>query len=217
LRDILEPSFEVVAEAGDGNEAVERALAFRPDVVLMDVNLRGMDGIAATWRIKLATPSVNVVIISATDYDRDVYESIQAGATGYIMKSDSAGAILQSVRNASEGKPYLPPDITKRVLDGMANSMAGRKDAFGKASCHLTSRELMVVRLMAEGLRQKQIAGELFVSTRTVGHDLASIYEKLGINSWAAAITYAVRKGLVSIQIEPARAASEAVRLQATR
>jgi len=81
LRDILEPSFEVVAEAGDGNEAVERALAFRPDVVLMDVNLRGMDGIAATWRIKLATPSVNVVIISATDYDRDVYESIQAGAT----------------------------------------------------------------------------------------------------------------------------------------
>jgi two-component system response regulator DegU len=199
LRDILESKFEVVSEAGEGNEAISQALASRPDVVVMDISLPGMDGIAAAREIKESLPDTHVVIISATDHDREIYEAIQAGVSGFVVKDDKAEAMLEAVQNAAEGKAYLPPQIAKRVLDGVAGSMAGRKNAMSKGSIPLSSREVTVLRLVAEGRRHKEIANELCISERTVGNHIASIYNKLGIYDRSQAIVYAIKKGIVRI------------------
>ena len=199
LRGILEPTFEVVSEAGEGHEAVEKALASRPDVVVTDVSMPGMDGIAAARQIRESLPDTHVVMVSATEQDREIYESIQAGVSGYVVKDDVPEAMVEAVRNAAEGKAYLPPLIAKRVLDGVAGSLNGRKDALAKGSTPLTSRETGVLRLMAEGRRHKEIARELCISERTVGNHIASIYNKLGIFDRAQAIIYAIKKGIVRI------------------
>ena len=127
LRDVLEPRFEVVCEASEGSEAVQKALACKPDVVILDISMPGMDGISAARQIKEALPNTGVVIISATDQDREIYESIQAGVSGYIVKDDSPESMMEAVERAAEGKAYLPPMIAKRVLQGVAASMNGRK------------------------------------------------------------------------------------------
>lgn len=199
LRDVLEPQFQVVSEASEGNEAVEKTLASRPDVVVMDIGMPGMDGIAAARQIKECMPEVGVVMISATDQDRDIYEAIQAGVSGYIVKDDKPEAMIEAVRNAAEGKAYLPPLIAKRVLEGVAGSMNGRRDAMGKMSTPLSSREISVLRLMAEGRRHKEIARDLCISERTVGNHIASIYNKLGIDDRAQAIVYAIKKGIIRV------------------
>ena len=199
LRDVLEPEFEVVAEASEGNEAVEKALASRPDVVVMDISMPGMDGIAAARQIKESLPQTGVVMISATDQDRHIYESIQAGVSGYIVKDDKPEAMVQAVQNAAEGKAYLPPLIAKRVMEGVAGSLNGRRDALSKSSTPLASREISVLRLLAEGKRHKEIARELCISERTVGNHIASIYNKLGIYDRAQAIVYAIKKGIVRV------------------
>jgi DNA-binding NarL/FixJ family response regulator len=199
LRDVLEPTFEIVAEAGEGSEAVNQAIATRPDVVVMDISLPGMDGIAAAREIKESLPDTGVVIISATDHDREIYEAIQAGVSGFVVKDDKPEAMVEAVRNAAEGKAYLPPHIAKRVLDGVAGSLSGRKNALNRGNVPLSSREVTVLRLVAEGRRHKEIARELCISERTVGNHIASIYNKLGIDDRSQAIVYAIKKGLVRI------------------
>ncbi len=191
LRDVLEPTFEIVAEAGEGSEAVSQAIATRPDVVVMDISLPGM--------VKESLPDTGVVIISATDHDREIYEAIQAGVSGFVVKDDKPEAMVEAVRNAAEGKAYLPPHIAKRVLDGVAGSLSGRKNALNRGNVPLSSREVTVLRLVAEGRRHKEIARELCISERTVGNHIASIYNKLGIDDRSQAIVYAIKKGLVRI------------------
>src|SRR5690348_10476537 len=118
LRSVLEPTFEVVAEAGEGHEAVERALATKPDVVIMDISMPGMDGIAATRRIKEHLPDTGVVMMTATDKDDQLYEAIEAGVSGYVVKDGPPEEIIGAVHQAAEGKAYLPPLIAKRILQG---------------------------------------------------------------------------------------------------
>src|SRR5581483_7073483 len=142
LRDVLEPTFEVVSEASEGNDAVEKAIAYRPDVVIMDVSMPGMDGIAAARQIRECLPETHVVMISATEEDREIYESIQAGVSGYVVKDDAPESMLEAVKNAALGKAYLPPLIAKRILEGVAGSLNGRRDATSKASTPLSSREI---------------------------------------------------------------------------
>lgn len=199
LRDVLEPTFEVVCEASEGHEAVQKALACKPDVVVMDISMPGMDGISAARQIKESLPGTGVVIISAADQDREIYESIQAGVSSYILKDDSPESMLEAVEKAAEGKAYLPPMIAKRVLQGVAESMNGRNDSLGRSSTPLSSREISVLRLMAEGRRHREIAGELCISERTVGNHINNIYNKLGIYDKAQAIVYAIKKGIVRV------------------
>jgi len=199
LRQILEPVFDVVAEASEGGEAVDKALTCRPDVVVMDISMPGMDGIAATRQIKQALPDTAVVVISVTDEDASIYDAINAGVSGYVVKDDTPEVIVEAVRNAADGKAYLPPVIAKRVLAGLAGAADGRNSGLDKDNMPLTSRELSVLRLMAEGLRHKEIARELGISQRTVGNHIANIYNKLGIDDRAQAIVYAIKKGIVRI------------------
>src|SRR5579862_736236 len=174
LRDVLESAFEIVGEAGEGNEAVQKALAMHPNVVVLDIRMPGMQGVAAARCIKDELPDTGVVMLTTSDEDDDLYASIRAGANGYVLKDDSVEAMCQAVHNAAEGGAYLPPRIAQRVLQGM-NSLQGGTAALPKGDAPLTSRETTVLRLLAEGLPHKHIAQELRISPRTVGNHIFSI------------------------------------------
>jgi DNA-binding NarL/FixJ family response regulator len=199
VRDLLlARSFDVVGEAAEGGEALDQAVAYKPDVVVMDVAMPGMNGIEATRKIKEQVPETNVVVISASDDDDQIFEAIQAGVSGYILKDDNATALVQAVESAAEGKAYLPSIIAKRVLDGVAG-MSSKQDSLSKGSTPLTGRELTVLRLMALGKRNREIGETLCISERTVGNHITNIYNKLCIYDRAQAIVYAIKKGVIRI------------------
>src|SRR5690242_3111158 len=199
LRDLLEPEFKVVSEATEGAEAVKKAQQAKPDVVVMDINMPGMDGIAAAKQIKECCPDTGVVVITAYDDDRRMFEAIQAGVAGYVLKDDDPQTMLQAVGSAAEGKAFLPPPIVKRVLEGMAGALAGKADSADRSITPLSAREQGVLRLMAEGKRNREIAKELFISERTVGNHITNIYNKLGIYDRSQAVVYAIKKGIVRV------------------
>jgi DNA-binding NarL/FixJ family response regulator len=200
LRDLLEPEFRVVSEATEGSEAVEKAQKQQPDVVVMDINMPGMDGIAAAKQIKENCPGTGVVVVTAYDDDRRIFEAIQAGVAGYVLKDDDPQTMIQAIDNAAQGKAFLPPLIVKRVLDGVAGALGGnRGDGADKSITPLSNRELMVLRLMAEGKRNREIAKELNISERTVGNHITNIYNKLGIYDRSQAVVYAIKKGIVRV------------------
>jgi DNA-binding NarL/FixJ family response regulator len=199
LRDLLEPEFKVVNEATEGAEAVAMAQKQQPDVVVMDINMPGMDGIAAAKQIKQVCPDTGVVVITAYDDDRRIFEAIQAGVAGYVLKDDDPQTMIQAIDNAAQGKAFLPPLIVKRVLEGVAGAMGGRMDSAEKSVTPLSARELTVLRLMAEGKRNREIAKELIISERTVGNHITNIYNKLGIYDRSQAVVYAIKKGIVRV------------------
>ena len=199
LRNVLEPTFEIIAEADNGVEAVAQAIATRPDVVVLDLRLPGMDGIAAAREILACLPDTQVVVISASDDDRNISDAIQVGVCGYVVKDDKPEAMIAAVKAAAEGRAYLPPLIAKRVLNGVASFMNGNRSAMVGGGTSLSSREISVLRLMAEGYRHKEIAKKLFISVRTVGNHVANIYNKLGIDDSSQAIVYAIKNGIVRV------------------
>ncbi|SRR5581483_4815635 len=199
LREVLTKDFEVVGEAREGGEAVDKALSQKPDVVVIDISMPGMNGIEAAREIKAKLPKTGVVIISATDDEQNIFDAIEAGVSGYIVKDDSSQSMVEAIQHAAEGKAYLPPLIAKRVMDRVAGSMNGKKELHGNGSTPLSSRELAVLRLMALGKRNREIANELCISERTVGNHITSIYNKLCIYDRAQAIVYAIKKGIIRV------------------
>jgi DNA-binding NarL/FixJ family response regulator len=199
LRDLLEPEFKVISEATEGAEAVEKAEKQKPDVVVMDINMPGLDGIAAAKQIRQCCPDTGVVVITAYDDDRRIFEAIQAGVAGYVLKDDDPQTMIQAIDNAARGKAFLPPLIVKRVLEGVAGALGGRVDSPDKTITPLSDRELTVLRLMAEGKRNREIAKDLVISERTVGNHITNIYNKLGIYDRSQAVVYAIKKGIVRV------------------
>ena len=200
LRELLTKNFDVVAEAREGGEAVDKALSHKPDVVVMDISMPGMNGIEAAREIKSKLPKTGVVVISATDEDQQVFEAIEAGVSGYIVKDDTPQSMIDAIQRAAEGKAYLPPLIAKRVMDRVAGAMSGRRDlSSSNGATPLSAREISVLRLMAEGKRNREIANELCISERTVGNHITSIYIKLCIYDRAQAIVYAIKKGIIRV------------------
>jgi two-component system, NarL family, response regulator DegU len=191
--------FEVVSEACEGGEAVEKALAHKPDVVLMDISMPGMDGIEAARQIREQLPNTSVVMLSATDDEQHIFDAIQAGVSGYVIKGEGSQSVIEAVQNAAEGMAYLPPSIAKQVLQGVASTLSRGVDSLPRGSTPLSAREISVLRLMALGKRNKDIAAELFISERTVGNHITSIYKKLHIYDRAQAIVYAVKKGIIRV------------------
>lgn len=158
----------------------------------------GMGGIDAARHIRDKSPGTAVVILSAADDDQNLFEALRVGVCGYIVKDDTAETVLQAVANAVDGTAYLPPLIAKRVLSGIADPTA-RRESTSRGATPLTSRELMVLRLVAEGKRNREIAADLCISDRTVGNHISSIYGKLCIYDRAQAIVYAIKKGIVRV------------------
>ena len=199
LRLILETEedFELVAEATDGAEALNLCKNLNPDVVLMDLRMPNMDGLTAIERLRAEQPDVAVVILTTFNEDELMFRGLQAGARGYLLKDTDRSTLFDTIRAAARGETLLKPEIMARVLarSGKPGTMTRSEE-----SISLTDRELEVLQSVAHGERSKEIAVQLGISERTVKAHLASIYNKLGVDSRAAAIAIAAQMGLLARQ-----------------
>ena len=194
LRLILETQegFEMVGEAADGAEAVRLCAELHPDVVLMDLRMPGMDGLSAIERLRTEQPGIAVVILTTFNEDELMMHGLRLGAKGYLLKDTDRETLFNTIRAASRGETLLRPELMARVLAlGLATSapVSTRTD--------LTGRELEVLRGVAHGERSKEIALRLGITERTVKAHLASIYNRLGVDSRAAAIAVAAQRGIL--------------------
>jgi len=186
-----EEDVEIVGEAASGEEALALAEAFRPDVVLMDLVMAGMDGIETTRRLVRLLPDCKVIVLTSYVDDEKVYPAMEAGAFGYLLKTSRAADITRAIRNAAEGRPTLEPQV--------ATKMISRFRRFGETPPHeeLTEREREVLRLVAKGKSNRDIAEELGIGIKTVKFHLSNIFAKLGVEDRTQAVVYAFRHGLV--------------------
>ncbi|WP_460460497.1 response regulator [Angustibacter peucedani] len=194
-RDLGDAGFAVVATAADGDEAVRRARATRPAVVVTDLQMPGTDGVEATRQIVAAVPGVRVLVLSASGEQRDVLEAVKAGATGYLVKSASREELVDAVRRTAEGDPVFTPGLAGLVL-GEFRRMADRPAEPGEQDARLTDRETEVLRLVATGLSYKQIAERLVISHRTVQNHVQNTLGKLQLHNRVELVRYALERGL---------------------
>jgi two-component system NarL family response regulator len=191
-----EPDLEIVGEASEGLEAIDRAADLQPDVVLMDVRMPGVGGIEATRRIRNAQPSTRVVMLTVSEDEEDLFASVRAGATGYLLKEVSIDEVANAVRAVARGQALVTPSMASKLL-GEFNVLSRRIDAQHGAAPRLTDREVEVLRLVAKGMSNKDIASELVIAENTVKNHVRNILEKLQLKSRMEAAMYAVREKLV--------------------
>jgi two-component system, NarL family, response regulator LiaR len=186
----LDSGLEVVGEASNGEEAIEMALRLKPDVVLMDLLMPVMDGIEATRGIRLRLPEVEVVALTSVLEDASVTGAIKAGAIGYLLKTTEADELCEAIRAAAAGQVRLAPEAAARLM---------REVRAPESPEALTKREAEVLKLVARGKANKQVARELFIDEKTVKSHVHSILSKLNVKSRTQAALYAVRVGLVAV------------------
>jgi DNA-binding NarL/FixJ family response regulator len=198
LRMILDaqPDLEVVGEAADGREALQRARELMPDLVLMDIRMPGLDGLEATRHLLSRDPSPKVLVLTTFDLDDYVYDAIRAGASGFLLKSAPPEQLVAGIRTVMAGDALLAPEITRRLLDRFV-SKPPRSSGTPPALAELSQRELEVLRLVARGATNKSIAAELVLSRRTIDRHVSNIFAKLRVSSRAAATAYAYEHNLV--------------------
>nr|WP_245941654.1 response regulator transcription factor [Vallicoccus soli] len=194
-----EEDISVVGEAGDGAEALDLARELTPDIVLMDIRMPRRDGIQACTAIKDVVPSAKIIMLTISDEEADLYEAIKAGATGYLLKEISIDEVASAIRAVAGGQSLISPSMASKLLTEFA-SMVKRSDERQQLPApRLTDRELQVLRLVARGLNNRDIAKELFISENTVKNHVRNILEKLQLHSRMEAVVYAVREKLLEI------------------
>ncbi len=187
---------EVVAEAEDGQAAVQLASELKPDVAVIDLTMPRLSGVEAIRQIK-RDGSVEVVVLSVHDSEAYVVQALRAGAAGYVLKRNAATELAAAIRAAHEGQAYLHPSIARRVIDDYLSRVPVSDDAVAEPHDRLSPREREVLQLAAEGHSTRAIAGLLCLSTKTVEHHRASIMTKLGLHGQTELVKYAIRVGLV--------------------
>jgi DNA-binding NarL/FixJ family response regulator len=196
LRNLLEDQgVRIVAEAADGYEAVARAREHAPEIVLMDINMPGMSGVEATRQIVRERPLTRVVVLTISDFDGDVIDAVLAGACGYLLKDSSIEELLRGIEAAAVGDSLMSPQVAGKLLQRVramspADSQAGPR-------AELSARELDVLKLIANGKDNAEIAAALHISPKTVKNHISNILMKLGIQNRIQAAVYAVRTGIV--------------------
>jgi DNA-binding NarL/FixJ family response regulator len=188
-----EEDIEVVAEATNGREAVDKAARFRPTVILMDIRMPELDGLEATRRILAADDAARILILTTFDLDEYVYEALRAGASGFVLKDDSPEQLLAAIRTVAAGDALLSPTITKRVIEKFAHLPRPEPP---KGLDELSERELEVFRLIARGLSNGEIGEELFISETTVKTHVTHILQKLGLRDRVQAVVLAYQTGV---------------------
>jgi len=193
-----EPDMQVVGEADNGVEAVEKASALKPDVILMDLVMPKMDGIEATRTITASLPGARVLVLTSFAADDKVFPAVKAGALGYLLKDSSPEELLEAIRKVHRGEPSLEPSIARKVLQELSNPGQGKP-----TTDPLTEREMEVLRLIAQGMSNKEIAAAIFVAEWTVRSHVSNILAKLQLASRTQAALYALRSGLASLDDVP--------------
>lgn len=181
-----EPDLHVVAEAANGVEAVEAYRVHRPDVTMVDLRMPVMDGVEAVRQIRAMDPQAKLIVLTTYDTDEDISRALKAGANAYALKDITADALVRCIHDVLAGKTYLAPTAAAKLAEGMSR-------------VQVTPRELSTLRLMADGRSNKEIAGELGISERTVKSHLGHLFEKLGVTSRTEAVKIATRRGLVRL------------------
>jgi two-component system NarL family response regulator len=182
-----EPDMEVVGEAGDGHAAVAAYAQHKPDIMLLDLRLPGMDGPETIAVVRKSDPDARIIVVTTYDADEDVYRAVQAGARGYLLKGTFAEGMLEAIRNVYAGRRLIAPEVAARLAD-RANSPS------------LTSREIGVLELVAKGMSNKEIGAALFVTETTIKYHLKNIYAKLGANDRTEAALLAAQRGILVIR-----------------
>ncbi len=193
-----EPDIEVVAEAGDGVAATDLASSMAPDVVLLDVRMPRRSGIEACRAIKESNPSAKVIMLTVSDEEGDLYEAVKSGAAGYLLKDSSIEEVAQGIRVVADGQSLISPSMAVKLIDEFKQmSKPERHQVNG--GLRLTERELEVLRLVAKGMNNREIAKQLFISENTVKNHVRNMLEKLQLHSRMEAVMYAVKEKLLEL------------------
>jgi DNA-binding NarL/FixJ family response regulator len=199
-----EPDIEVIAEANNGKEAVTLATELVPDLVLMDVRMPATDGINggidATQAIKDAVPNTKILMLTISDEEEDLYDAIKAGASGYLLKEISIEEVADAIRSVHAGQSLISPSMASKLLTEFATMAKKDEEKQQMPAPRLTDREMEVLTLVAQGLNNRDIAKELFISENTVKNHVRNILEKLHLHSRMEAVVYAVREKLLEIK-----------------
>jgi DNA-binding NarL/FixJ family response regulator len=191
----VEPDIEVVGEAGDGMSAAALVANVVPDVVLLDVRMPKRTGLEACIEIKQLVPAARIIMLTVSDEEADLYEAVKNGASGYLLKDSSIDEVAQAVRVVAEGQSLISPSMAVKLLDEFKEM--SRTDRDQVPTPRLTDRELEVLRLVATGLNNREVAKLLFISENTVKNHVRNILEKLQLHSRMEAVMYAVREKLL--------------------
>ena len=193
-----EASFEVVGEAGDGEEAVQMASQLKPDVIIMDISMPKLNGIEATKQIKALQPSAVVLILTAYDYEQYIFPLLEAGAAGYLLKDVSSRELISAIQTVYKGEAVLHPAIARKVMERLRQPKV--EPTGEQASDLLTERETSILKMAARGMTNSDIAQELHLSVRTIGSHLGNIFNKLRVGSRTEAVIQAMKKGWFTLE-----------------
>jgi two-component system response regulator DegU len=198
----LESDFAIVAEAGDGEEAVRKAGEAVPDIALLDINMPRLNGLEVTKRIRTTQPSVKVIILTIHDDESYVVEVVKAGAAGYLLKDVEPGMLIKAIRTVYEGESFIYPTLAKKLFGEITRLEEERRHGPASILQHgrderLTLRELEVLQLIAKGLSNQEIAHKLFLSEKTVKNHLTNIFRKIDVADRTQAVLYAIKNKIV--------------------
>jgi DNA-binding NarL/FixJ family response regulator len=194
-----EDDISMVAEAADGAEAVQRAEECAPDVILMDIRMPKLDGIEAARRIKELVPTSKIIMLTVSDEDTHLYDAIKAGANGYLLKDLAIEEVPQSIRRVNAGESLISPSMASKLLTEFSTLSKKVEQRQQISSPSLTPREIEVLRFVAKGMSNREIAEELYISENTVKNHVRNILEKLHLHSRMEAVLYAMRERIIDL------------------
>jgi DNA-binding NarL/FixJ family response regulator len=194
-----EDAIAVIAEAENGEDAIAKAAQFAPDVVLMDVRMPRINGIEAARAIRASSPSTNIIMLTVSDEDDDLYEAIKAGANSYLLKEVSVEEVPEAIRAVVQGQSLISPSMASKLLSEYTSLARRAAEKQQYPAPALTQRELEVLKLVAKGQSNREIGDELYISENTVKNHVRNILEKLHLHSRMEAVIYAVRERLLNI------------------
>lgn len=191
----MEPEFNVIGEADDGEQALVLADEFQPDLVLMDIRMNGMDGVEATRLLRKQHPEISVLILTGFGEDEVLLQAVEAGAQGFLLKDASAEEVKQAILRVVSGESHMTPGLLRKLMDELVQRERQPEPAYTE----LTPREREVLEALSRGLSNDEIAKELVISQKTVKTHLGSIFSKLHVEGRAQAMLYAIREGIVEL------------------
>lgn len=194
----LEGDISVVAQAGNGQEAIEKTLEYKPDILILDINMPEINGIDVLRRLKDVGANTKVIILTIHDDKEYLFATMKIGADGYILKDSDANSLIRAIRDVNSGRTYIQPNLAKMMVDEL-NYKDEESNGMLKKIRSLTKREYEVLTLIAEGLNNKDIADKLFISEKTVKNHVSSIFKKIGVNDRIQAAIFAFKNNIKKI------------------